>query len=75
MRSPLRERGLAVKGRRLAAGRGAGVAPDIEVIDDPAQLAKGVDPQLDRAIKEMNAALEKNPPTRPQKPAYTDRTL
>src|SRR5207302_1000327 len=53
---------------------GAGVQPDIEVIDDPAQAAKGADPQLDRAIREVLDALEKNPPAHPHKPAYTDRT-
>ena len=53
---------------------GTGVKPDIEVIDDPALLAKGTDPQLERAIKETLAMLEKNPPKRPAKPGYTDRT-
>ncbi len=32
---------------------GHGVDPDIEVIDDPAQLAKGIDPQLEKAIEEV----------------------
>jgi tricorn protease len=53
---------------------GYGVKPDIEVIDDPALLAKGTDPQLDRAIKEILDQLAKNPPKRPMKPGYTDRT-
>jgi tricorn protease len=53
---------------------GFGVKPDIEVIDDPAQLAKGIDPQLERAITEIRTMLEKNPPVRPAKPPYTDRT-
>lgn len=53
---------------------GHGVDPDIPVVDDPAQLAKGVDPQLERAIVEIKAGLEKNPPKRPMKPAYNDRT-
>jgi tricorn protease len=53
---------------------GSGVQPDIEVIDDPAQVAKGTDPQLDRAIREVLDALGKNPPAHPHKPAYTDRT-
>lgn len=32
---------------------GHGVDPDIEVIDDPSQLAKGTDPQLEKAIEEI----------------------
>jgi tricorn protease len=53
---------------------GYGVKPDIEVIDDPALLAKGTDPQLERAIAEIRTMLEKNPPRHPSKPGYTDRT-
>jgi tricorn protease len=53
---------------------GSGVKPDIEVIDDPALLAKGTDPQLERAITEVLAQLAKNPPKHPAKPGYTDRT-
>jgi tricorn protease len=46
---------------------GVGVAPDIEVEDDPAKLARGVDPQLDRAIQEVMQALQTAPkaPARP----------
>ena len=53
---------------------GTGVKPDIEVIDDPALLAKGTDPQLERGITEILDQLAKNPPKRPAKPGYTDRT-
>ena len=52
---------------------GAGVTPDIEVIDDPALMARGSDPQLERAIAEVLAALEKQPPQPIRKPAYPDR--
>ena len=52
---------------------GHGVDPDIEVIDDPAQLAKGIDPQLERAIQEVMKALEKNPPVNPKQPPYEKR--
>jgi tricorn protease len=31
---------------------GHGVDPDIQVVDDPTQLARGVDPQLERGIQE-----------------------
>ena len=49
---------------------GHGVDPDLEVMDDPALTALGQDPQLDRAIKEVLAALDSNPPKPPAKPAY-----
>ncbi len=53
---------------------GHGVDPDIAVIDDPAQLAKGTDPQLERSITEIKAILEKAPVVAPKKPTYQDRT-
>ncbi|WP_243317233.1 S41 family peptidase [Geothrix paludis] len=52
---------------------GHGVDPDIEVIDDPALLAQGKDPQLDRAIQEVEAAIRKQP-SATRKPAYPDRS-
>lgn len=52
---------------------GYGVDPDIEVIDDPALLAKGIDPQIDKAIQEVMKALEKNPAVNPKQPAYEKR--
>jgi tricorn protease len=42
-----------------------GVAPDIEVEQDPAAVAAGKDPQLDRAIEVVLAELAKSPPVRP----------
>jgi tricorn protease len=53
---------------------GHGVEPDIEVVDDPAQMAAGGDPQLERAIAEVMQRLQANPPVRPRRPAYTDRS-
>jgi tricorn protease len=53
---------------------GKGVEPDIEVIDDPALMVDGGDPQLERAIEEVLRALERNPPERPSRPAYSDRS-
>ena len=47
-----------------------GIHPDIEVEHDPEQVRQGKDPQLERAIKEVMAALEKNPLTQPKRPAY-----
>ena len=52
---------------------GHGVEPDIRVIDDPAEMAKGRDPQLERAIEEIKKALDAQPSTRPRKPSYPDR--
>jgi tricorn protease len=52
---------------------GQGVSPDISVIDDPAALAKGEDPQLERAIGEVRQALEAQPLKRPERPAYPNR--
>ncbi|MCX6169815.1 MAG: PDZ domain-containing protein [Ignavibacteriales bacterium] len=52
---------------------GHGVDPDIEVIDDPAQLSKGIDPQLERAIQEEMKLLEMNPPVNPKQPPYEKR--
>jgi len=40
---------------------GYGVAPDIDVPEDPTQLAAGIDTQLDRAIQEVLNSLKKEP--------------
>ncbi len=53
---------------------GHGVDPDIPVVDDPSELARGRDPQLERAIVEIMGALAKSPARRPPRPAYEDRT-
>lgn len=53
---------------------GHGVEPDIRVENDPASMAAGEDPQLERAVDEMLRALEEQgPPTRPERPPYVDR--
>jgi tricorn protease len=52
---------------------GHGVDPDIEVVDDPAQMWNGGDPQLERAIQEVMHSLEANPPTKPPRPPYANR--
>ncbi|MGD2216503.1 MAG: PDZ domain-containing protein [Gemmatimonadales bacterium] len=54
---------------------GYGVDPDIEVLEDPTPLARGVDPQLERAIQETLRLLEENPPVRAQRPGYEKRTV
>ncbi len=53
---------------------GYGVDPDIEVDDDPTIMAKGGDPQLDKAINYVLDELKKNPPPTPLKqPGYEKR--
>jgi tricorn protease len=47
-----------------------GIAPDIEVEHDPELVRQGKDPQLERAIREVMTALEKNPLPQPKRPAY-----
>ena len=51
-----------------------GVAPDVEVEQDPAAVAAGKDPQLDGAIDVVIEALAKNPPPKaPQRPSFPVR--
>jgi tricorn protease len=50
-----------------------GVAPDIEVEYTPAEVIKGRDPQLERAVQEALKLLEKNPVQRVPRPAPLDR--
>ncbi len=52
---------------------GHGVDPDIKVVDNPAQLAKGIDPQLEEAIKVVMQELKTNPPVNPKQPPYQKR--
>lgn len=52
---------------------GYGVDPDIEVVDDPGEMAKGGDPQLERAVYEVMKAIRQNPPPEVKKPKYPDR--
>jgi tricorn protease len=60
-----------VKGEWFPEGHG--VEPDIEVEEDPAQLARGVDPQLERAIQEVMTRLKTHTPA-PPRPAWERRT-
>lgn len=53
---------------------GHGVDPDIEVIDDPALMWDGGDPQLDAAIAHILGELESNPYVKPERPASPDRS-
>ncbi len=47
-----------------------GVAPDIEVENDPASVAAGRDPQLEKAVQVTLEALKKNPVVIPDHPPY-----
>jgi tricorn protease len=49
---------------------GHGVDPDITVVDDPSLMAKGGDPQLERAIQEVLKSLKQNPLPDIKKPKY-----
>lgn len=53
---------------------GHGVDPDIEVENAPHEMAAGKDPQLEKAIAVILELLEKNPPKKPKRPAYPDRS-
>lgn len=53
---------------------GHGVDPDIKVIDDPAKMVDGGDPQLDVAIEQMLKELETGAYKAPKRPAYPDRS-
>lgn len=52
---------------------GYGVEPDIEVIDDPTLMARGRDPQLERAVEVALERLETTPPVNPPVPARESR--
>ncbi|MBW7906615.1 MAG: PDZ domain-containing protein [Phycisphaerae bacterium] len=52
---------------------GHGVDPDIQVIDDPAKMVDGADPQLDAAIKLMLDEIRTKGYKKPDRPAYPDR--
>lgn len=47
-----------------------GIAPDIEVENDPASVAAGHDPQLERAVQETLEALKAHPVVIPEHPPY-----
>jgi tricorn protease len=53
-----------------------GIAPDVEVEQDPALMRQGRDPQLEKAVEIALDLLKKNPPvkfTRPPYPVYEQR--
>jgi tricorn protease len=50
-----------------------GIAPDVEVEYSAAEVLKGHDPQLERAVQEAMKLLERNPVHRVPRPAAIDR--
>jgi tricorn protease len=72
--------GITVPGARLYDNdghwfwEGEGVAPDIEVWDDPNILIQGRDPQIERVVTEVLKILNDNPPRITPPPALEDRT-
>ena len=72
--------GITIPGARLYDNdghwfwEGEGVAPDIEVWDDPNILMQGRDPQLERVVKEVVKLLETQSPEMTPAPAREDRT-
>jgi tricorn protease len=53
---------------------GHGVDPDIEVVNNPADIVRGDDAQLDRAIEEIKARLKRPEFVAPKRPAREDRS-
>jgi tricorn protease len=53
---------------------GIGVYPDIEVVDRPEQLAKGIDPGIEKAVEVLLKELEANPVKKVKSPAPPDRS-
>ena len=53
---------------------GHGVDPDVQVIDDPAEMTEGRDPQLKAAIDLMLEALSSDAYEPPKRPAYPNRS-
>lgn len=53
---------------------GHGVDPDIPVVEDPTLLAKGIDPQIQRAIEEVMKSIQAKGPIHPKVPAQENRS-
>ncbi|HEV2064112.1 MAG TPA: PDZ domain-containing protein, partial [Thermoanaerobaculia bacterium] len=51
-----------------------GVPPDIEVEQTPAAVIAGRDPQLEKAIEVVMAELAKNPPVKPKRPPFPNKS-
>ena len=53
---------------------GRGVEPDYEIENLPNELARGHDAQLTKAIDLIKEELRRNPPGKPKRPSYPDRS-
>jgi tricorn protease len=53
---------------------GTGVSPDIEVVDRPEQLAKGIDPCIEKAVEVLLKQLQENPVKKVNPPTPPDRS-
>jgi tricorn protease len=53
---------------------GIGVSPDIEVVDRPEQLAKGIDPCIEKAVEVLLKQLQENPAKKVNSPTPPDRS-
>ncbi|HHN48141.1 MAG TPA: acetyl-CoA synthetase [Bacteroidales bacterium] len=53
---------------------GIGVYPDIEVVDRPEKLARGIDPGIEKAVEVLLKELELNPARRASPPAPPNRS-
>lgn len=53
---------------------GTGVSPDIEVVDRPEQLAKGIDPSIEKAVEVLLKQLQENPVKKVNTPAPPNRS-
>jgi tricorn protease len=53
---------------------GIGVSPDIEVVDRPEQLAKGIDPCIEKAVEVLLKQLQEKPVKKVNAPAPPDRS-
>ena len=53
---------------------GVGVSPDIEVVDRPEQLAKGIDPSIEKAVEILLKQLQENPVKKVNPPSPPDRS-
>ena len=53
---------------------GHGVDPDVEVLDDPALMVNGGDPQLDKGIEMMLDEVKNHPYSPPKRPASPDKS-
>jgi tricorn protease len=53
---------------------GHGVDPDVEVLDDPAKMVNGVDPQIDSAVEHLLGEIKTHGYTPPKRPASPNRS-